>query len=172
MCCPTTCASPWTSSAHPNSYAPSKSGSQGSVLSGGNEQTCRPKLLFQHPSSVRWFQSHSDSTCLPLQTDVHASNPPSTSPMLSPEPPDGPKHLDGTLTSWAPLKSSNCAIAVFYIPDDGKRARQPSERHHFPPIVSTPGITLRVFRPAHTILVLTQPSKPPPDRFYDMTGTT
>ena len=53
-----------------------------------------------------------------------------------------------------------------------ERTKRAIDGCYFPPTAPTPGITLRVFRPAHTILVLVQLSKPPPDQFYDMTGTT
>ena len=49
-------------------------------------------------------------------------------PPPRPEPPAGPKHLAGPLISWVPLKSFNCAIIVFYDPDDAEGARQASDR--------------------------------------------
>ena len=57
---------------------------------------------------------------------------------------------------------------MFYNPHDAERARQASDRYYFPPTASTPEITLRVFRGAHTTLVPVQLSGPPPDRFYDV----
>jgi hypothetical protein len=100
---------------------------------------------------------------------VHTSSPPSTSPTLGPGSPNGPKHLDGSLYSWVPLKSLKRAIVVYYNPDDAERARQASDRYYFPPTASTPEITLRVFRGVHTALLPAQLSRPsPPDRFYDV----
>jgi len=99
---------------------------------------------------------------------VHTSSPPSTSPTLGPGSPNGPKQLEGSLYSWVSLKSLKRAIVVFYNPDDAERARQASDRYYFPPTASTPEITLRAFRGAHTVLVPVQLSGPPPDRFYDV----
>ena len=98
---------------------------------------------------------------------MHTSSPPSTSPTLGPGSPNGPKHLEGSLYSWVPLRSLKRAIVVFYNPDDAERARQASDRYYFPPTASTPEMTLRVFRGAHTMLVPVQLSGPP-DRFYDV----
>ena len=57
---------------------------------------------------------------------------------------------------------------VFYGPDNAERVRQASDRYYFPPTASTPEITLRVFRGAHTLLVHVQLSGSPPDQFCDV----
>ena len=51
-----------------------------------------------------------------------------------------------------------------------ERAKRAIDGCYFPPTASTPGITVRVSRPAHMILVLVQLSKLPPDQLYTMTG--
>ena len=66
------------------------------------------------------------------------------------------------------MKSLKRAIVVFYNPADAERARQASDRVHFPSTASTPEMTLRVFRGAYIALVPVQLSGPPPDRFYDV----
>ena len=67
-----------------------------------------------------------------------------------------------------PLRSLKRAIVVFYNPDGAERALQANDPYYFPSTASTPEITLRVFRGAHTMLVPVQLSGPPPDRFYDV----
>jgi hypothetical protein len=100
--------------------------------------------------------------------DHNSSIPPSTSPTLGPESPNGPEQLEGSLYFWVLLKSLKHAIVVLYNPDDAERARQATNRYYFPPTASTPEITLRVFRDEYAVLAPFQVSVPPSDRFYDV----
>jgi len=173
---------PGTPPSAQRSYEPHRADSQESVVSsssGSSSSSRRSRLEqptntliitplpapFFEPLILDALRQHFASYST---TYVHTSSPPSTSPTLGPGSPNGPKQLEGSLYSWVPLKSLKRAIVVFYNPHDAERARQASDRYYFPPTASTPEITLRVFRGAHTVLVPVQLSGPPPDRFYDV----
>ena len=164
------------------SYEPHRADSQESVASSssGSSSSSR-RLRLEQPTNTLIITPLPAPFFEPLILDalrqhfasfsttyVHTSSPPSTSPTLGPGSPNGPKQLEGSLYSWVPLKSLKRAIVVFYNPHDAERARQASDRYYFPPTLSTPEITLRVFRGAPTVLVPVQLSGPPPDRFYDV----
>jgi len=104
----------------------------------------------------RW--SRGSLTVLPLTFLALDVDTPSTSPMLRPGSPNGSKQVEGSLYSysWVPLKSLKRAIVVFYNSDGAERARQANDRYYFPPTASTPEITVRAFRGAHTVLVPVQ----------------
>ena len=87
---------------------------------------------------------------------------------LGPGSPEDPKQLEDSLYSWVPLNSIKRVIVVFCNLDNAERPCQASDRYYSPPTASTPEITLRVFRGAHTVLVPVQLSGPPPDWFYNI----
>ena len=65
---------------------------------------------------------------------------------------------------WLPLKSLKRAVVGFY----AEHAHQASDRYCFLPTASTPEITLRVLRGAHTVLVPVQLSGSSADQVYDV----